>query len=119
MSLHMNDLASFAVFATFVAGLIGTLATFAGRYVILPKLNAHTEAKLEPIIATIDFIKKQVGENHHSNESPTVLDKVDDVAQSVDQLKSVMVDHLKVADGDRVVMARVVADVDALKKAAS
>jgi len=57
------------------------------RYVLLPYLREH-------LIAPVKQVEKQVTENHHSNETPTVLDRLDDVQQEVRVLGRMLEGHM-------------------------
>lgn len=63
-----------AALSAVVLGL--TLVGLAVRYVLMPYLREHL---IQPVKET----RKQVTENHHSNTVPTVLDRIDDVANQV------------------------------------
>lgn len=57
------------------------------RYVLLPYLREH-------LIAPVKQVEKQVTENHHSNSTPTVLDRIDDVQQEVRVLGRMLEGHM-------------------------
>jgi hypothetical protein len=57
---------------TLTVGLVGLSV----RYALLPWLREH-------LVIPVNQVKKQVTENHHSNETPTIPDRIDDVAQQV------------------------------------
>lgn len=65
-----------------IAAALGILVSFSilvgilVRLMLLPWLREHL---VEPVRET----RKQVTENHHSNPRPTVLDRIDDVAQQI------------------------------------
>lgn len=57
------------------------------RLVLVPYLREH-------LITPVKQVEKQVTENHHSNAQPTVLDRIDDVQQSVKALAGVLEGHM-------------------------
>ena len=63
-----------------IVTLLCTLIGLAVRYVLLPYLQTHV---IEPVQQT----NKQVSENHHTNEEPTVLDRISDVRSDVSEVK--------------------------------
>ncbi|MBB3041230.1 hypothetical protein [Nocardioides soli] len=71
---------------TLIAGfaILGVLV----RLVLLPYLREH-------LIAPVKQVEKQVSENHHSNEPPTVLDRLDDVQQEVKVLGRMLEGHME------------------------
>lgn len=50
--------------------------------------------EIGPIRDQISETHKQVTENHHSNETPTVLDRLDDVHQEVTAVRDDLNNHL-------------------------
>lgn len=60
-----------------------TLLGLAVNFVLLPYLDAHLIQPLRETREAAQEARKQVTENHHSNPVPTVLDRIDDVAQQV------------------------------------
>lgn len=56
--------------------LLGGMVAAATRYMLLPWLREH-------LVKPVEHVKKQVTENHHENETPTLPDRIDDVAQQV------------------------------------
>lgn len=67
---------------TWTLGTLLSLATLVGiatKFVLLPYIRAHV---VDPLRET----RHQVTVNHHSSTEPTVLDRIDDVANKVDAL---------------------------------
>lgn len=62
---------------------ICTLIGLAVRYALMPYLDLHLVQPLRETREAAQEARKQVTENHHSNPRPTVLDRIDDVAQQV------------------------------------
>jgi hypothetical protein len=50
------------------------------RFILMPYLREH-------LIDPMKQVKKQVTENHHSNQNPTVLDRIDDVQSLVEEIR--------------------------------
>ena len=73
--------------------MVLTLLGLAVRYVLLPWLEAH-------LVKPMRQVEKQVSENHHSNDSPTVLDRFDDLSNEVRALASVIEGHIEAADDE-------------------
>lgn len=69
-----------------LTGLLG-LVGLAVRYVLLPYLKEHL---IEPVKET----NKQVTVNTHASDSPTVLDRIDDVSQQIRVLARMFDGHL-------------------------
>ena len=68
---------------TWALGTTISLCTIAGlavKFVLLPYVKEH-------IVAPVRQTEKQVSENHHSNEEPTVLDKIADVSDKVEGIR--------------------------------
>lgn len=79
---------------TFLLGTFLTLCIISGlltRYVLMPYLRDHLMVK-------VDETHKQVTENHHTNDQPTVLDRIDDVGTDMKALTRVMDEHLRWSD---------------------
>jgi len=57
------------------------------RLVLVPYLREH-------LITPVKQVEKQVTENHHSNETPTVLDRIDDVQTAIKALAHAFDGHL-------------------------
>ena len=87
----MNDL-------DVVASVLGTALSAAAlmglgvRFVLMPYLRDH-------LIRPVDEVHRQVTENHHSNDVPTLPDRIDDLQQEVTALARVLEGHLE--SGDR------------------
>lgn len=80
---------------TFLLGTFITLCVIVGlavRYVLVPYLREH-------LIAPVQETHKQVTENHHqSPASPTLPDRIEDLATDVRALTRVMDEHLRWSD---------------------
>lgn len=76
MSADTRDLITWSILT-----LIGvcTLVGFATKFVLLPWLRDH-------LVTPMQTVERQVSENSHANKPPTVLDRIDDVQQSVNDL---------------------------------
>jgi hypothetical protein len=69
----------------------GAIVATAVRLILLPYLREH-------LVDPVSQVKKQVTENHHTNQEPTVLDRIDDVRTQVGALAKVIDGHLDSAD---------------------
>lgn len=70
--------------AALSAVLLGlTLLGLAVRYVLMPYLQTHLIKPMKVGAELVEETHKQVTVNHHSSERPTVLDRIDDVANQV------------------------------------
>ncbi len=72
----MSDLLGILAAATTAALGVLALIGLVVRFVLLPYLREH-------LIVPVKDTHKQVTENHHTNERPTVLDRIDDVSNQV------------------------------------
>lgn len=75
---------------TWILGTGLSLAAVLGisvRFILLPYMREH-------LVQPMKQVQKQVTENHHHNAEPTVLDRIDDVQQSVGALTRVIDGHL-------------------------
>lgn len=72
---------------------LGVILGFAVQKMILPYLRRH-------LIAPVQEVRKQVTENHHTNDRPTILDRLDD-------LEGQITSGLEVARGDVRAVSRV------------
>lgn len=83
--------------------LIGLLVTAAGTigsamvWLMWPRLIGAIRAEIQPMQAQVAETHKQVTENHHSNEQPTVLDRIDDVHKEQKLMRKDFNDHLILA----------------------
>ena len=66
--------AAMAAMGTIGAGLL---------WLVKPRVAQWVQGLIEPMQQKVAETHKQVTENHHSNEHPTVLDRIDDVHQEV------------------------------------
>ncbi len=69
---------------TWILGTTISLSIVIGlavKFVLMPYLRDH-------LVTPMKQVEKQVSENHHSNKVPTVLDRIDDVQQAVDDMRS-------------------------------
>lgn len=76
---------------TWTLGTIVTVCVIIGlavKFVLMPYLREH-------LITPVKQVEKQVSENHHSNAQPTVLDRIDDVQQSVKAVARVLEGHME------------------------
>lgn len=69
------------IIALLVGGLTAVTLSFGliglgVRYALLPWLREH-------LVNPVSEVKKQVTENQHANEVPTIPDRIDDVSQQV------------------------------------
>lgn len=64
---------------TFLAAL--TIAGLAVRYLLMPYLRDH-------LVKPVEQVRKQVSENGHANEEPTVLDRIAEVKEDVAGVKT-------------------------------
>lgn len=71
----MNFLGILAAASTAALGVL-TILGLVVRFVLLPYLREH-------LVQPVQETHKQVTENHHSNDRPTVLDRIDDVSGQV------------------------------------
>lgn len=69
---------------TLALGLIGA----ATRYVLLPWLREH-------LVNPVRQVEKQVTQNHHANDPPTILDRIDDVSVQLMALARMFDGHLE------------------------
>ena len=80
---------------TFLLGTFLTICVIVGlavRYVLVPYLRDH-------LIGPVRETHKQVTENHHqSPDTPTLPDRIEDVAVDVRALTRVMDEHLRWSD---------------------
>lgn len=102
--------------AATMLGIFATLGTIVGFLWWLGKPRFVEWIRSE-LIAPVQATHKQVSENHHDNETPTVLDRIDDVQQIAtaardaalgtrDQLNSHLLTSSKqIADGNREAVA--------------
>jgi hypothetical protein len=72
----MSDLIALLVGGLTAVTLAFGLVGLAVRYALLPWLREH-------LVIPVNQVKKQVTENHHANETPTIPDRIDDVAVQV------------------------------------
>lgn len=66
---------------------LSVLAGLAVRVALVPYLRDH-------LFAPVQQTNKQVTENHHSNDQPTVLDRLDDVHNEVKAMSRMFDGHL-------------------------
>lgn len=83
----MRPAIEIAVATLTILTLLLALIGLAVRFILLPYLREHL---IEPVKET----RKQVTVNHHSSETPTVLDRIDDVSQQVHRLAGMFDGHL-------------------------
>lgn len=79
---------------TWVLGTITTLAVLSAaavRLVLVPYLRDH-------LVEPVRDVHRQVTENHHSNNEPTLPDLIDDVGRDVSALAQVVEGHLNSSD---------------------
>lgn len=77
---------------TWTLGTIIALFTVLGlivKFVLVPYLKEH-------LVDPMKQVEKQVSENHHSNEVPTVLDRIDDVSKAVTSLRDELKTEVRV-----------------------
>lgn len=78
MSPETRDLVTWILGTTLsISAIIGLVV----KFVLMPYLRNH-------LVEPMKQVEKQVSENHHSNLKPTVLDRIDDVQQSVQEMRS-------------------------------
>lgn len=79
-----------------VAGGITAVGTIGGAllWLLKPRIIEWFREEMQPTRDQVERIHKQVTENHHSNEHPTVLDLLDDVRQDVRKLTDDFSNHL-------------------------
>lgn len=77
-----------------VTWLLGTMLAgsavvgLGARFVLLPWLREH-------LVGPVQQVKKQVSENQHANQQPTVLDRIDDVQTELKALGKMFDGHLQ------------------------
>lgn len=59
-----------------ISGILGGIITFLVKYALLPYLEKHVRTPVEEI-------HHQVSQNSHASETPTILDRLDDVMSQV------------------------------------
>ena len=80
MSPETRDLISWILGTTVTLSVIIGLVV---KFVLMPYLREH-------LVKPMKQVEKQVSENHHSNKKPTVLDRIDDVQRSVEEMRTEM-----------------------------
>lgn len=111
MRSFLSEGANFAVFAGFLGVVLGGVATFVYKWVIVPSLNGHIDAKLEPMHETLDKLADMILRNgHQEGKDPSVRD-------DLSTIKTLIGQHMIVADADHELLAETVKDVAALKAA--
>lgn len=78
--MDWNTLGAIAAIVVAVAGLVGGVVAFLVKYALLPWLLTHVAI---PVAET----RKQVTENSHKNDTPTVLDRIDEVKTQGDRIE--------------------------------
>jgi len=71
---------------TWILGTTISLSVLIGlavKFVLMPYLYDH-------LVKPMKQVEKQVSENHHSNKVPTVLDRIDDVQKTVEEMREEM-----------------------------
>lgn len=92
--------------AATAAGLLVALGSIAAAlwWLLMPRLRSWLQAE---IIDDLRATRRQVSENHHDNDSPTVLDRIDDVERTVHGAVEAVSDRL---DAHELTSARAVAE---------
>lgn len=80
MSPETRDVITWILGTAVTASVLIGLGT---KFVLMPYLKEH-------LISPMKQVEKQVTENHHSNSVPTVLDRIDDVQEAVEDLRREM-----------------------------
>lgn len=71
---------------TWILGTGMTVAVIIGmatKFILLPYLREH-------LVNPMKQVEKQVSENNHTNKTPTILDKIDEVQDSVSDIRQEM-----------------------------
>lgn len=89
--MTLNDLTDFAVLASFIAGLLSAMFAAIYRFLIIPKLNAHIDAAIDPIKADLAEILRN---GHQNPDDPSIRDQLS-------TLVGLWTEHVKVSDADR------------------
>lgn len=101
----MSDVVKAIILAAAGVAAIGSLGG-AFLWLIKPRLIEAIRNELQPMQAKVDETHKQVTVNHHSSETPTVLDRIDSVHSEVTDLRQEFVDHVLLSATSQGALAR-------------
>lgn len=111
MRTFLSEGANFAIFAGFLGVVLGGVATFVYKWIVVPSLNTHIDAKVQPMRDTLDDLADMILRNgHQEGKDPSVRD-------DLSTIKTLIGQHIIVADADHELLAATVKDVADLKSA--
>jgi hypothetical protein len=99
MSENARDLITWLLTTLLATAALVSLGV---RLILLPYLREH-------LVNPMREVQKQVTENHHSSQPPTVLDRIDDVQTEVVALAERLEEHIEHADAKEIQFWRALA----------